>query len=480
MHLIKKKAKNTLSHIHQLTKQTVRAHFSFGEFKILTTCVVTRQQPAGYKLSLLHPGATHMMNREFLQYATIPLGADLMVWRKDLNSAKTQTRLEKRTFSMWEFDIEQLGSVAPLPEVGQFRCVIPITRRFEHEHYFNSNLFENDVTGGARGLLEPIIDNNAFHIYSIEFEKQHYLIIDGLQLMAATVFNEYCWTISVGLGFITGRLSLEEQYIFSFVTPEMDIPSGWTYERLRPSIDSIYSAIAQRPMSWLHPGGITKIEMIEEPNNGISAAVLGQLCSWIHMKDAHKAVALLIIEAKQATLLMRPAGFALALEGLATIFEQLYEDKAKPIKGKAKAKLLLMELRAIIDVHAGDEDFDIGVLHAKLNDLNKPTNRSRLKKPFEILAIPLTPMDEKALDYRNAILHGNVLLAPMDKKSFEMSEDELALRLLTLANAIILKLAGFTGWIINHPKMQLDELNEEHFRELGPQKNIDVKVFAQQ
>ncbi len=261
----------------------------------------------------------------------------------------------------------------------------------------------------------------------------------------------------------------------------MDEPVSWSYELLRENILSIYSAITSNAASWIRPKDKELLPKYEGKTQSASVELISNLCTWIHQKDAHKAIILLIIEAKRASMLMMPVGFALALEGFATLFEKWFPAKTAPIKNKNKAKRLRSDLLDRLEIHKNDADFDMKILQAKINDINKSTNRERLKMPFYLLKIPLSQSDELALDYRNALLHGNVILEPMDKKNFEMEETELAMRLLTLTNAIVLKLMKYNGWIVNHVKTQElgigKAINEEYYRSLGSFEVINNEIF---
>ena len=51
-----------------------------------------------------------------------------------------------------------------------------------------------------------------------------------------------------------------------------------------------------------------------------------------------------------------------------------------------------------------------------------------------------------------------------------MEEYELGMRLQTLANALILKIMGFEGSIVNHVKVQ--QMDEQYFRNIGDYEDV--------
>ncbi|MCA6446568.1 MAG: hypothetical protein IM562_05340, partial [Chitinophagaceae bacterium] len=88
-----------------------------------------------------------------------------------------------------------------------------------------------------------------------------------------------------------------------------------------------------------------------------------------------------------------------------------------------------------------------------------------------VLNILLTPIDEEVIEYRNDFLHGNINLnVRKGKKKYTMDSFEISMRLLTLLNMILMKMAGYEGYIINHAKTQEQGLkkiiNEEYYREI--------------
>lgn len=66
-----------------------------------------------------------------------------------------------------------------------------------------------------------------------------------------------------------------------------------------------------------------------------------------------------------------------------------------------------------------------------------------------------------------------------EKKKIIMEETELGMRLLTLSNAIILKLIGYKGWMVNHVKTQEfgKVINEPYLRDIGTYIDIEAEVL---
>ena len=85
------------------------------------------------------------------------------------------------------------------------------------------------------------------------------------------------------------------------------------------------------------------------------------------------------------------------------------------------------------------------VLNSKIENLNSPTNRDKLLKPFEFIGINLNSDDKDIIEHRNNYLHGN-------KPRYITSVSELhmdALKIHTLIILLLLKYSGYSGHYIN-------------------------------
>ena len=56
-----------------------------------------------------------------------------------------------------------------------------------------------------------------------------------------------------------------------------------------------------------------------------------------------------------------------------------------------------------------DEEYNKSVIKKRINALLQPTNRDKLRLPFDILNIKLSDNDLNQLERRNDLLHGNNL-----------------------------------------------------------------------
>ena len=81
--------------------------------------------------------------------------------------------------------------------------------------------------------------------------------------------------------------------------------------------------------------------------------------------------------------------------------------------------------------------------------MNNPTNADSLAQPLKDAGYALMPNDKAALKMRNTFLHGGLVKGSVEKQANEVFY--LSLMLHKLACIIILKRAGFNGYILNNP-----------------------------
>jgi hypothetical protein len=131
------------------------------------------------------------------------------------------------------------------------------------------------------------------------------------------------------------------------------------------------------------------------------------------------------------------------------VIESNIWDKLKP---KFDEVLITIKANGIIT------EEQIRFLQGKVNNMNQPTNKDVLIQSFSKLGYSLSSEELKCVEYRNLSLHGNL---PVKKGESEL--DKLFYVNLTmhkLCSVLILKLAGFEGYIINNVKLHEKNINK--------------------
>lgn len=113
----------------------------------------------------------------------------------------------------------------------------------------------------------------------------------------------------------------------------------------------------------------------------------------------------------------------------------------------------------------------IEALNQPINVENIP-NAVKLREPFDQLDIWLSSEDEKAISYRNDLLHGNILMDNGTERTSKQIDGHMlyiSAKLFTLISKLILKNSGYTGYIINYSKLYEFEnscKSEEYFEKI--------------
>lgn len=351
-----------------------------------------------------------------------------------------------------------------------FRKIIPIKTSFHFHNIISHQSYEHDGGISTIGLVQFEVCTKTFHVFEVENNKKRYLVIDCMDKLTVDDFSEITWSVSVALGYLTGHLLQDEEYTFYYRTKQHRRHLNYEYSQRRDSIKSFYTPLNINPYAWVkrnktanyYYGKITEITPVQ----------LSTLCNLIHKEYDIKAIVLLITESISRSLLIMPAGLSVALEGLSEFFWSKNMETIKPIKNAGLATAFKKELAVILAKYKEMDGFSgYEIMLSKIANINSPTNREKLKSPFTVLNILLTPVDEEVIEYRNDFLHGNINLnVRKGKKKYTMDSFEISMRLLTLLNMILIKMAGYQGYIINHAKTQEKGLkkiiNEEYYREI--------------
>lgn len=111
-----------------------------------------------------------------------------------------------------------------------------------------------------------------------------------------------------------------------------------------------------------------------------------------------------------------------------------------------------------------DAEFNLDILEKNINKLNAPPNADKLAESFTSLDYVLSPEERKILKDRNTFLHGSFLKTIDDDLAFREAL-HVGLRVHFLIAVAILKLADFSGKIINYAELWSHitekQLNEE-------------------
>jgi hypothetical protein len=357
--------------------------------------------------------------------------------------------------------------VNPLPEKSKFSF-------YDFIHYW----FEPDIKYKEAKFIKVLIQEKEYHFFHLRMETGDCFGVDSLSPMSYKEFQDAVLAMQTTYAFLTGNFYLDEAYYISSSSSEFNDDLAVSYMAMRESILSTYNMFTTNGSSVLaslrEEQGIDWNEEIKEWTAKLPELddkVFNALTSLFHENDSLSRAAFIILEANNLALELKAAAYCVAYEAIchtlktrltietpSVIEKENWLQRVKPFFDDGLAQLFK---QGKIDQNAHD------ILSRKVNNLNQPTNKDSLTAPFKHFNYELKDYEAKAIDDRNRFLHGSV---PIKTNDLEIASQQLYFTALTihkLSYILILKLAGFEGYIINyiklHESMTRRQIDEDGF-----------------
>ncbi|MEZ7516094.1 hypothetical protein [Flavobacterium frigidarium] len=342
-----------------------------------------------------------------------------------------------------------------------------------------TNIFYSKVEtirayGHSFNCIQLCVLQKRYEITQHTEEDQSYFIIENLDEVSLQDFEDNAYAIQKGIGFLVGYMPGGENYIFA--------EENFLYKGLsRKSLKSIYHPVTSNPYSRLHEESEREIaDHYYGKIKVVPVAVISELVIQVQQNmDFSVAMILLMEVSSLKSVVSMPGVFSLILESLANCIIIKEEKVEKLIDDKDLSDTIISNLNLVIDNYINQISQDAATkIRRRLHEINKPinykrlTNAEKLRAPFDQLKIILTKEDEKAINYRNALLHGKILMNGEVKRTSEEIDDHMmyiSAKLYTLLSKLILKMCGYEGYVINHSKFyerNSIKTTEEYFNKI--------------
>jgi len=360
------------------------------------------------------------------------------------------------------FDIDSIER-GNLKKSKRFRMFFFDTskRNYLFHHKLESPKYDG-VIPWAFNCVRIILDNNRYDIVQYKTADASYIIIENHDPVSYKDFKKDSYAIQKGIGYLIGYMPGGEHYIFSGLDFE--------YQRLaREALKSIYYPVTKNPYSFpdLHDVKET-INCYKERLSVIPLSVISKFVQEIKDNEDFSVTILYLMEVLHLkSLVSMPGAFSVVLESLANIIINPSRIITKLISDNELADEIIEELNLVIDKYSSQLDNEsIIKLKRKLTAVNSPinprriTNAMKLREPFDQLGIKLSLNDEYAIEYRNYLLHGNILMNDGNVRSSNEIDDHMmyiSAKLYTLISKLLLKYCGFSGYVVNHAKFHASE-----------------------
>lgn len=361
-----------------------------------------------------------------------------------------------------------------------YRLIIPLQKELQFYYIVAQHPFTTDIGYKTRsGTMATIHDDDIYvSVIHDEKVKRYYLSIESHKRQPYKEFSEKAFAVINGIGYLTGYLAGNSGYFFAYTKRGLKDPKHFYFCSLRNTIISGYTPIYTNPFGKLYHKRRAANKYYKEGNlRVILPHEFSSLCKKLYDSTEFTSAIILILESSVGSLLLMPAGYAIALERLSGLILGKTKVKSGPIPTKELSKNIRDACKEIIDQHTDAiTPENIEVLKFRIDQLNQMTNKAKLRAPFIHLGISLNASDEAALDTRNEFLHGR--FPDIAKIGSSRTDDQInrdlvysAFKLYTLLNMLILKWIGFDNYALNYAKIEEDYLkykldDEEYYRKV--------------
>ena len=328
-------------------------------------------------------------------------------------------------------------------------------------------------------------DNKGFIIYQLS----DFFILECLTQIKYSNFDRLSRIILASFGFITGYVPMNYGYTFSYEDITHKFKEVKFISTYIGTYKTQYSIINLNPYSYYQncdlkmsheESGLKRDERIEEIEKDlkpVTKEMFSRLCNEMAIKNDFSDVIFAILEVNCNSNISQRRGalYAVILEMITNVISNDNKEKLSYIKDEKIAKSLqdtLQEQAKIFCENNSLDNFDNSPIKAKIQNINAPTNRDKLFKPFEILGINLTKEEKAIIDKRNIFLHGNSIWTEGENIKSAHNLLYICYELNYLINALVLKYIGYSGKVKNLSKICLDYTEMECLRNVNYYKEI--------
>lgn len=325
-------------------------------------------------------------------------------------------------------------------------------------HYKLEKAKHDGINTWAFDCVRLMVLQKRYDITQHKSRENSYFIIENLNAVTLEEFEKDSYAIQIGIGFLIGYMPGGENYIFS--------GENFIYRRLsRNPLKSIFHPVTSNPYSKLYK---CKEKEIADNYYGklkvIPASVISELITHLRQNmDFSVAIIFLMEVASLKSIVSMPGVFSVILESFANIIIIKQNKQEKLITDKDLVGDIIYDMNTVIDKHSEKIHPEAEIkIRRRINEINKPlnfnrlTNAEKLRAPFDQLKIKLSTEEEKAIDYRNYLLHGNILMNNDTERTSDEIDNHMlhvSAKLYTLISKLILKSCGYEGYVINHSKL---------------------------
>lgn len=347
------------------------------------------------------------------------------------------------------------------------RLLVPIKDKKPKLKEIQGYYYETEIAAKERHLIKVVINAVEYHFFGVNVDAVMYLGVDTTVPFTIEDFRKLSHSILNGFGFLFGDLFLDDGYILSSHDADFSQIENAYYSTYRETMLTGLGIYTTNPFSIYNVTGKRREEIearIEEVKSWYERIIeinpdwFSTLCELFYNCEPISRAAIITLQGNMFALEMKGSAYSAALEAITTVI--LKENKAKypkPIDDKVLFNALRTKffeaLDSLLPAANPDNETSRRILSDRINNINKPTNASKLQKSFEVLGYTLKPYELAAIKARDKFQHGELPVDEITNDAVFREVYYICLIMHRLIYILILKRIRFEGYIINYPQL---------------------------
>lgn len=363
-----------------------------------------------------------------------------------------------------------------------YRAALPISNDLTFLHNFTGERYLVESKPRFAPLLRLTILATEYHLFTMSNDKkQNFLIIDCLSKSDYTSFLKIVNSVLLAYAFLKGIYVGTNLYVMAFSSSNLKKPlsikthllvggdKGFPIHITNPyNIEQIANRIKYKT----DDKGMVKYNdrHLDKYRKPFPYKVFSQLCELIYSKYGILRGTILFVNNKAIGLELRVPALFVAIENITRVLS-INSDSSKILNNslvETSLKQIIKEsVKKVKEIEKANQPIDalgkesreykanFARIYGKLHDLNRGSNNKKLIEPFSNIGYTLSDEEQELLiRKRNVFLHGEdfmTLEQDYDKEFREMFH--ISLKLQKLIAVLLLKKAGYSGFILNNAKV---------------------------
>ena len=293
---------------------------------------------------------------------------------------------------------------------------------------------------------ELTIKKHRFHYYALEPLKSQ--VIDSIDRISLELFRNISYAIRLCFAFLSGKFYKDEVISLFSNDSSFSKIDCFDYKVEGSSILTENQIINPNFFfDYYSKKDKETQDSWKEFHKMFNVETFSSICENIlDSPDLMRSIELVVNAGNIVDPVQKGALYSVSIETITEFLKSQNEGAFKPIQEKQIWTPFLNEVKDCLNkIKDSISDDSYKILNTKIENLNSPTNREKLVKPFKLVGIELSEQELQIVEKRNTYLHGG---QPEDKNWVAKSNIN-ALQLHYLIGMLVLKQFNYSGHYIN-------------------------------